>query len=85
MWFGEALPTGVWMEAEVAAGGADVFLVVGTSALVYPAAGLVLIAKSGGARVVEINPERTPFSEEVDCRLEGPAGEVLPALVRNAA
>jgi NAD-dependent deacetylase len=83
VWFGEALPSGIWTEAEVAAGGADVFLVVGTSALVYPAAGLALIAKGGGARVVEINPERTPFSDEVDCRLEGAAGEMLPALVER--
>ena len=80
VWFGEALPSEIWTEAEVAAGSADVFLVVGTSALVYPAAGLVLIAKSGGARVVEVNPERTQFSDDVDCRLEGAAGEVLPAL-----
>ena len=68
VWFGEPLPADIWLKAEEAAGSADLFLVVGTSALVYPAAGLVLTAQQGGARVVEINPERTPFSGEVDFR-----------------
>jgi NAD-dependent deacetylase len=81
VWFGEPLPTDIWMEAERAAGSADVFLVVGTSAVVYPAAGLVLTARAGGARVIEINLERTPFSDDVDRSFQARAGEALPALV----
>ena len=60
---------------------ADVFLVVGTSAMVYPAAGLIPFAKEKGAKVIEINPEETPFSSIVDCALRGKAAELLPELI----
>ena len=81
VWFGEPLPPRVWHESEQAACSADLFLVVGTSAVVYPAAGLVWLAKSAGAKVVEVNPEETPISSQVDCSLRGKAGELLPELI----
>jgi NAD-dependent SIR2 family protein deacetylase len=81
VWFGEALPEGIMLEAEHAVTDAEVVLVAGTSAVVYPAAGLIPLAKQAGARVIEVNLERTPYSELVDACLTGPAGEVLPALV----
>jgi NAD-dependent deacetylase len=81
VWFGEALPQDVWRCAEEAARQASVFLVVGTSAIVYPAAGLVNVARSAGARVVEINVAETPVSGIVDASLRGPAAEILPQLV----
>jgi NAD-dependent deacetylase len=81
VWFGESLPQDVWKRAEVAAREAEVLLVIGTSAVVYPAAGLVGVAKSAGARVVEINIEETPISGVVDASLRGPASEILPELV----
>lgn len=81
VWFGEPLPPGAWEQAEQAARTAEVFLVVGTSAVVYPAAGLVPLAKVSGARVIEINPEETPFSASLDCSLRGRAGEILPRLL----
>jgi NAD-dependent deacetylase len=81
VWFGEPLPDGMMKEAEHAAGAAEVFLVIGTSAVVYPAAGLVPYAKHGGARVIEINTDDTPFTSLVDCALRGPAGELLPQLL----
>ncbi len=81
VWFGEALPPEAWERAGQAACAADVFLVVGTSAVVYPAAGLVPLAKSSGARVIECNMEETPFSSEVDRSLRGKAGEILPRLI----
>ncbi|MEK7407074.1 MAG: NAD-dependent deacylase [Acidobacteriota bacterium] len=81
VWFGEALPPRAWEAAEEATQSAEVFLVVGTSAVVYPAAGLVPLAKAAGARVIEINMEETPFSAGLDCSLRGPAGELLPRLV----
>jgi NAD-dependent deacetylase len=68
-------------EAEHAASSAQVFLVIGTSAGVYPAASLVPYAKQAGAKVIEINTEETPFSATVDCALRGPAGEWLPKLL----
>ena len=54
---------------------------VGTSAVVYPAAGLIPYAKHGGAKVIEINTDETQFSKLVDCVLRGPAGELVPHLV----
>ncbi|HEV2690861.1 MAG TPA: NAD-dependent deacylase [Bryobacteraceae bacterium] len=81
VWFGEALPQGVWRDAEAAARAADLFLVIGTSAVVYPAAGLAQIAKSSGAHVVEINIAETVLSDGIDSFLQGPSGELLPQLI----
>jgi NAD-dependent deacetylase len=81
VWFGEALPAKIWQEAEKAARSADLFLLVGTSAVVYPAAGLATMAKSSGARVVEINIAETGLSAGIDEFLEGPSGELLPQLI----
>jgi NAD-dependent deacetylase len=81
VWFGEPLPEGIMQEAEHAAGNAEVFLVIGTSAVVYPAAGLIPYAKQSGAKVIEINPEPTAATGIVDCALHGPAGEILPTLL----
>jgi len=81
VWFGESLPGNVWLEAERATRQAGVFLVIGTAAVVYPAAGLVPLAKAAGAKVVEINLDETPYSAQVDCSLRGRAGELLPELI----
>ena len=81
VWFGEPLPDGMMKEAEHAVAAAQVFLVVGTSANVYPAASLIPYAKQGSAKVIEINTEDTPFTPTVDCALRGPAGELLPKLL----
>jgi len=62
VWFGEALPEHAWRDAESASYSCDVFLSIGTSSQVYPAAGLAALAKSQGATVVEINPEPTESS-----------------------
>jgi NAD-dependent deacetylase len=78
--FGELLPVDVWDEAAEGAATSDVCFVVGTSALVYPAANLPLAAKRAGAFLVEINPEPTPLSNVCDVTLRGPAGEVLPMI-----
>jgi NAD-dependent deacetylase len=80
VWFGEMLPGEEWAEAVRAAEGAEVFLSIGTSALVYPAAGLPTLAKQSGAFLVEINPERTPLTAQADEFLQGGAALVLPAL-----
>jgi len=81
VWFGEPLPEGMMKEAEHAVAASEVFLVIGTSAVVYPAAGLVPFAKQSGATVIEINPESTAYSEMADFALQGPAGELLPKLL----
>ena len=80
VWFGEPLPEQAWSRAAEAAASADVFLVIGTSALVWPAASLPLQAKRKGARLVEINPVLTPLSESADLVLTGKAGEILGGL-----
>jgi NAD-dependent deacetylase len=81
VWFGEPLPAAAWDRARAATERADVFLVAGTSAVVYPAAGLVPLAKSSGARVIECNMEETPFSPVVDRSFRGVAGDLLPLLI----
>lgn len=78
--FGEVLPEAVWAEAARRASECDVCFVVGTSALVYPAAGLPLAAKGSGAYLIEVNPEQTPLSGICDATLRGAAGEVLPLI-----
>ncbi len=79
VWFGESLPLDAWREAERAAAGADVVLLVGTSAVVYPAAALAT-NYNRSAFVAEINPEVTAISERVDCVVRGTAAELLPRL-----
>lgn len=76
--FGEMLPFGAFEKAENAAQNCDLFFVIGTSALVYPAAGLAEIAKFNGAFLVEINPEQTPMSSFCDETIRGRAGDILP-------
>ncbi len=83
VWFGEGLPPAIWAKSEEAAANADVFLVIGTSAMVYPAAGLVHLAQASGAKVVEVNPAETPVSRMVAFTWRAPAAEALPLLVNQ--
>ena len=76
--FGEMLPPGAFELAAEKASQCELCFVVGTSSLVYPAAGLPEIAKSSGAYLCEVNPERTPLSDFCDVVLTGKAGELLP-------
>jgi NAD-dependent protein deacetylase/lipoamidase len=80
--FGEILPEGVFERAESAAARADLFFVIGTSAVVYPAAGLPITAKRRGARMIEVNAEMTEMSFIADATLLGNAGELLPQFLR---
>ncbi len=84
VWFGEMLPEGAMEAASEAVGSCEVFLSIGTSSLVYPAASLPYEAISAGATVVEINPDDTPLTPRADYALRGRAGEVLPRLVEAA-
>jgi NAD-dependent deacetylase len=83
VWFEEPLRPDVWAEAAGAAGACDCFLVVGTSAIVYPAAELVPLARFNQAKVIEVNLTRTPASPYADVTLCGPAGQVLPELLQQ--
>ena len=78
--FGEMLPPGAFEHAALRASQSDLCFVVGTSALVYPAASLPEIAKNSGAYLCEINPERTGLSSLCDEVINGPAGEIIPLI-----
>jgi NAD-dependent deacetylase len=80
VWFGEMLPEEEWDGAVKAAESSDVFLCIGTSGVVYPAASIPQMAKKEGAFLVEINPEPTPITDITDEFLQGPSGVILPAL-----
>jgi NAD-dependent deacetylase len=82
VWFHEMLPEDVWIEAEAVVRQCQCLLIVGTSALVYPAAGLIDVAY-GKARLIEVNLEPTVASSSVDVGLYGPAGQLLPRLVER--
>jgi NAD-dependent protein deacetylase/lipoamidase len=84
VWFGEMLPPDAISEAFDAAHSCDLFLSVGTSGVVQPAASLPLEALRDGAMLVEVNLDKTPLSRHADYALRGRVGEVLPVLVRAA-
>jgi len=83
VWFGEMLPADQWSRAEGAAEKADIMLVVGTSAVVYPAAELPLTAKRHGGTVVEINIEETPLSSYADYSFLGQASKILTEILKR--
>ena len=84
VWFGESLPGHALRAAAEAARACDVFLSIGTSGLVEPAASLPIEALRRGVKVVELNPDLTPLSSCATFALQGPAGQILPGLVRAA-
>ncbi|UCD73997.1 MAG: NAD-dependent deacylase, partial [Phycisphaerales bacterium] len=77
VWFGEMLPTAAWTAAEDCCRKCEVLLVIGTSAAVYPAAGLIQLAKYGGAKIIIVNTEPSAASSLADVELIGKAGEIL--------
>jgi NAD-dependent deacetylase len=89
VWFGEILPANIWESAVEAVEACDVFLVVGTSAVVHPAAGLINLARRRAewlgqgerATVIEVNLTPTVASESADIGLYGPSGENLPRVL----
>ncbi|MGQ0613659.1 MAG: SIR2 family NAD-dependent protein deacylase [Planctomycetaceae bacterium] len=80
VWFGDLLDAGTVQEASRAIAACDLFVSVGTSGLVTPAADLPAIAARAGAVCVEVNPEETPVSGWYRHHLRGPASEMLPLL-----
>jgi NAD-dependent deacetylase len=80
--FGEMLPAGAFESAAMKSQACDLCFIIGTSAVVYPAASIPEIARQGSAYVVEVNPEPTPLSDMCDEVLTGKAGEVLPLFDR---
>ncbi|MCK9518369.1 MAG: NAD-dependent deacylase [Dehalococcoidia bacterium] len=83
--FGEPIPDDALRESYKQAGASDLFLSVGTSAVVYPAADFPLMAKRRGSPLIEVNPEETALSEFADVIVRAPAGVALPAIVELLA
>jgi len=83
VWYGESLPADILEAAYTASATCDLMLVVGTSALVQPAATFPLIAKQNGAVLVEFNPQQTPLSDYADLTLRQPAAQALPQFWQN--
>ncbi len=83
VWFGEYLPQDEFAASEEAAQRSEVFLSLGTSGIVYPAASIPQVAKYSGAFVIEINPETTPLTEIADVTILGKTGKVLPEIVNT--
>ena len=81
VWFGEPLPHDEWEQAERAMDSADLVVIVGTSGVVWPAAGLPNIAAENGTPIVEISPERTDLTDMCTWSLRTTAAIGLPAIV----
>ena len=84
VWFTENLPSSALASADRLSRQCDLFFSIGTSALVHPAASLPLLALERGIPLVEINPQPTPLTKFADFVLNGPSGEILPQLIREA-
>lgn len=84
VWFGEMLPAGVLLRSEKIAQACDLMLVVGTSGVVYPAAGLARTARAAGAQVVVVNPVATALDDTAHVVLHGTAAALLPQLLEDA-
>ncbi|HEX3284429.1 MAG TPA: NAD-dependent deacylase [Mycobacterium sp.] len=83
VWFGEPLPEAAWQNSVDAVANADVVVVVGTSSIVYPAAGLPELALANGIPVIEVNPERTPLSTAATATVRETAAGALPGLLQR--
>ena len=81
VWFGESLPMEAWDKAERVCNECDVLLVIGTSAAVYPAAGLIALAKSAGSKIIIVNTQSSDASHLADYELLGKASELVPKLI----
>jgi NAD-dependent deacetylase len=81
VWFGEMIPGDALLAAEAAALDCDAFLSIGTSSLVYPAAGLAEVALRRGVPVIEVNPNPTDLTPLADVALQAPAGQALPQIL----
>ena len=80
VWFGESLDSAVLSRAFELGRQADLCLVIGTSAVVHPAASVPLSTLQTGGSIIEVNPEETPLTSRATVALRGPSGEILPAL-----
>ncbi|MFP4082863.1 MAG: SIR2 family NAD-dependent protein deacylase [Candidatus Aminicenantes bacterium] len=83
VWFGESLSSSVLQQAFQLSSNCEVMVVVGTSAVVQPAASLPLAAAERGAKIVEVNPDPTPLTSYSDFSFRGKGGEIMPLIDEN--
>ncbi len=83
VWFGEMLPQEALERSFTALAECDLFISIGTSASVEPAASFIIVAKENGAATIEINRDPTPNTGIVDVSLQGPSGKVLPLILEE--
>lgn len=81
VWFGEGLPQDVWKEAIIQASSCDVMIIAGTSLVVSPANTLPIYARQNNATLIEINPEKTIMTPEMDLSIRSTSTIALPELV----
>lgn len=81
VWFGETLPEDALQRSFEAMAECDLFISIGTSGTVEPAASFILAAKENGAKTIEINRDPTPNTSVVDIALQGASGEILPEIL----
>ena len=81
VWFGESLPQDIWQQAMVHASNCDVMIIVGTSLVVSPANTLPIYAKQNKATLIEINPEKTIMSSDMDLSIRNTGAMTLPEII----
>ena len=81
VWFGEALPQNVWKNAMEEASACDIMIIVGTSLVVSPANTLPIYAKQNGATLIEVNPEKTVMSNDMDLSIQDTSANTLPKIL----
>ncbi|MHA2141750.1 MAG: NAD-dependent protein deacylase [Candidatus Thorarchaeota archaeon] len=80
VWFGESLDSRIMTRVHEELASADVCIVIGTSALVQPAASFPFVVKHTGGKILEVNVEHTPLTPAADVHVSGKAGETLPQI-----
>ena len=81
VWFGEALPQDVWKNAMEEASSCDIMIISGTSLVVSPANTLPIYAKQNGATLIEVNPEKTMMSNDMDLSIQDTSANILPKIL----
>jgi NAD-dependent deacetylase len=84
VWFGESVPSQAFSMAVTNARQCEIFISIGTSSVIQPAASLPYFAQETGALLIEINTEQTPLSPIMDYQIREPAGKILPFILENA-
>ena len=81
VWFGEELPQNIWKNAMKEASTCDIMIIVGTSLAVSPANTLPIYAKQNGATLIEVNPEKTVMSNNMDLSIQATSTTILPKIL----